>query len=306
MKHKHLSKTLQYLWETALAVIVFSVFLFFMPSKDEHVKTESNQIQFVFHESAEGWEEIFEEHELDDVLTWELKDEVIAWLDGWKDVAPPPTLPKKSCFVPWIRQNIDHGDYVLAYQQRSDVPTVCNVQRRLCNDGLLLGSYTQRACQENITYQYTETPVISYNTKTLSSLIQPTPPPYENARFGMDGKRYVPTKQTTYRNNSVNTANIGNPSGNGQLSTDGEDCRAPWWEVVKNRQFVRAYKSAFWFTNAACEVELRYCLDGELNGSFYYKYCEHMDMSWEDYILQSQDETESYQGNTIFQLINGL
>lgn len=31
-----------------------------------------------------------------------------------------------------------------------------------------------------------------------------------------------------------------------------------------------------------------------------------MDMSWEDYILQSQDETESYQGNTIFQLINGL
>lgn len=53
----------------------------------------------------------------------------------------------KSCTAPW-GQVIENGKSVLAYQQRTDDNTICNVQRRLCNDGKLAGSYTQRSCKE--------------------------------------------------------------------------------------------------------------------------------------------------------------
>jgi hypothetical protein len=40
---------------------------------------------------------------------------------------------KNDCITPW-NNVIKDGEYVLAYQQRDDVPTICNVQRRSCSD----------------------------------------------------------------------------------------------------------------------------------------------------------------------------
>ena len=46
------------------------------------VTTNGEEMQFVFHDSAEDWEDFFAENELDDILTGDLKDEVIDRLDN--------------------------------------------------------------------------------------------------------------------------------------------------------------------------------------------------------------------------------
>lgn len=54
-----------------------------------------------------------------------------------------------SCMTPWS-YTIEDGASVLAYQQRSDAPYICNIQRRICKDGKLSGSFTQVACDESL------------------------------------------------------------------------------------------------------------------------------------------------------------
>lgn len=45
---------------------------------------------------------------------------------------------------------MEHGASVLAYQQRTDAPNICNIQRRSCWNGKLSGSFTQRSCDESL------------------------------------------------------------------------------------------------------------------------------------------------------------
>ena len=77
--------------------------------------------------------------------------------------------------------------------------TICNVQRRVCNNGTLEGTYTQNSCQEAITYEYTRTQVISENTAKVDPLIQPQPAPNNGANFSTDGKINETTPATTSR-----------------------------------------------------------------------------------------------------------
>lgn len=41
-----------------------------------------------------------------------------------------------DCMTP-RGQKIAHKDFVLAYEQRKDVTTMCNVERRICSNGTL-------------------------------------------------------------------------------------------------------------------------------------------------------------------------
>ena len=61
----------------------------------------------------------------------------------------------KSCITPW-NYVVQHWEYVLAYQQRTDVPDICNVQKRVCKDGKLWWTYTQWYCNEDVEYKYTK------------------------------------------------------------------------------------------------------------------------------------------------------
>ena len=113
------------------------------------------------------------------------------WNDEWwHNLNPddPFNLPKwaiekplpKDCETPrWIK--LKDKESILAYQQRSDVPDICNVQRRTCNDWILDWSFTQPACDETVVYtnwssssrsitsestnvvSYTKKQVVSYN-----------------------------------------------------------------------------------------------------------------------------------------------
>lgn len=55
----------------------------------------------------------------------------------------------QSCLSP-RGYEMEHGASVLAYQQRSDTPNICNIQRRSCFNGKLSGTFTQRSCDETI------------------------------------------------------------------------------------------------------------------------------------------------------------
>jgi hypothetical protein len=43
----------------------------------------------------------------------------------------------KDCISPSGESTVLHGDFMIAYQQRTDVTSVCNVEKRYCNDGVL-------------------------------------------------------------------------------------------------------------------------------------------------------------------------
>ena len=63
------------------------------------------------------------------------------------DQARNKLLAEATCMTP-RGYPIDHGQSVLAYQQRADIPGVCKVERRVCLDGKLAGSFIQQHCEE--------------------------------------------------------------------------------------------------------------------------------------------------------------
>lgn len=67
-------------------------------------------------------------------------------------------------------------DFVLAYAQRKDVNTICDIEKRVCLSGTLGGSFTQDSCKDDIVYDYNRAEIVSYNKKVLNEYIQPTAP----------------------------------------------------------------------------------------------------------------------------------
>lgn len=80
-----------------------------------------------------------------------------------------------DCITPW-REKVKNQDFVLAYQQRTDVKTICNIEKRVCMSGTLGGSFLQPSCKEDVVYDYHRAEVVSYNQKVLNEYIQPAAP----------------------------------------------------------------------------------------------------------------------------------
>jgi hypothetical protein len=80
----------------------------------------------------------------------------------------------------------------LAYEQRSDAPNICNLQRRTCKNGKLSGKFTQASCDENLKGNIKYLSHITTNTEkaiTTDEFIQPSKPPKnENADFNLHGQ----------------------------------------------------------------------------------------------------------------------
>lgn len=191
----------------------------------------------------------------------------------------------KNCVTPW-NVVVQHWDYVLAYQQRSDVPDICNVQKRVCRDWVLNGTYTQWYCNEDIPYQYTKVAATEYNKKDPSQLVQnPRYAKYDWADYDKYGKinwsGNVPT--TIWDNESTPDAikHVNSVSLNNKTFLN---CIAPWWDIVIHGQFVKAYASPLGFTDDWCKVELRLCMDGELQWNYAYSKCKYTNISYSDYI----------------------
>jgi hypothetical protein len=77
-----------------------------------------------------------------------------------------------------------------------------------------------------------------------------------------------------------------------QTSRPYPDCVAPWGEAVKHGQFVKAYKHKNGFSDAPCEVQLRTCTVGKLEGTYEQLSCR----SWETSYLDRLEGIPSFDG----------
>ncbi len=235
---------------------------------------------------------------------------VVAMYEFW-DEARHKVLDGASCMTPW-GYSIDDWASVLAYQQRSDTPSICNIQRRTCKNGKLSGQFTQSSCNESKQGKMKKTDFSTYNAdpnpkKELqwdilaqekrreyleeNWYIQPDAPYYKNAQFNLNGKRApnpAPTTQALAPNQPTKDDVRDVP-----LSPDGKKyCTAPWWEKVKSGQFVKAYRFRNGFSDIPCQVQLRLCVDGELEWTYQNPSCQPWETSYEDFLdgYMNQDQ----------------
>ncbi len=189
----------------------------------------------------------------------------------------------KTCTLPrW--EKIKHEEYVLAYQQRGDEPSICNVQKRYCDNGMLSGTYPQRACKEPKHNAYENITLDPSNLKmnTHHFVVH-----HKKSKDLLTQSQYRPNKydpriiEKNHPNTIWNNAIKGTPQKDYQQNTTNwthhRDCTAPRWAIVNHGQFVKAYKRSKVFHNDTCEVELRICLDGVLQWNFKHKKCKHRD-----------------------------
>lgn len=188
-----------------------------------------------------------------------------------------------DCITP-RKEKVQNKDFVLAYQQRKDVNTICNIEKRVCLSGTLGGTFEQRSCQENVVYNYTKVAVISYNQKVLNEYIQPTDPVNIWAEFNTEGKIDAPeTQPTTERGTTKNTITTGAEVKQTPLSTKAS-CTAPRGQKIAHGQFIKAYKAPRWFIDLPCEVEIRACVNGKIKWTFTYTKCTFNNTTYTDYL----------------------
>jgi len=202
----------------------------------------------------------------------------------------------ENCITPWDTV-LKHWESVIAYEQRKDVPTICNAQRRVCNDWVLNWTYSQWACREDVEYKFTKVKVVSYNNKTPWELIQnPWYAKNDSSEFDTRGKINPDTKiPKTDWDNSVKDWTKKDSNINLWKKTN-YNCTSPWWDVVQHGQFIKAYRSPVWYTDQLCQVELRLCLDWVLNWAYTNKTCEYVWVSSQDYVEWNVDVTKPSQG----------
>lgn len=194
-------------------------------------------------------------------------------------------IPKKSCTTPrW--KIIGDSKFVLAYQQRQDVPDICNIQRRTCNDWVLGWSFTQKSCKTDIPYTYTTDSVILYNEKKIDPLIQPWNdlPINKGENFDNNGQINGVKVPDTVRNNTINESLESGEKTVNQIEDIQPNCISPRWDIVLNWQFVKAYMYKNWFINHPCEVQLRPCMQWSLEWTYKNASCKHRDIAFEDFM----------------------
>lgn len=198
-----------------------------------------------------------------------------------------------NCPTPWGYE-LMHGQSILAYQQDTNTPDTCNIERRFCRDGDLSGTFDQQSCSVNSEYSYFQEQFVSYNepktisipsTTTVVSLPATTngtttdSSPMTN-KTGIDEIIYNPNQQSTTRGDS--SENITQSVSVEQSKKYYPDCKTPRGETVKHSQFVKAYKHKNGFNDAPCQVQLRACSAGQLEGSYNYSSCTYWETSYLD------------------------
>lgn len=197
-----------------------------------------------------------------------------------------------DCITPRGKK-IKNKDFILAYEQRKDVNTMCNIEKRVCTSWVLLGSFEQRSCKEDIKYTYQKAEVISYNQKVINEYIQPKPPIHSWADFNTEWKIDTPEIPTTSRWNTNNTVEKDTPILQTTPPTK-RNCTTSRWQTIQHGQFTKAYKTPRGFINLPCEVEIRPCVNGELKWEYSHATCTFNNTTYEDYITAGAPATNSW------------
>lgn len=198
----------------------------------------------------------------------------------------------KTCKLPrW--ETIKHNEYVLAYQQRTDEPNICNIQKRHCKNWKLSGSYTQNACKEN---RSTHDPDINHHIFTVHHksrntdiLIQS-----KNRPNNYDPKIIEKDIPDTIWENNKKWGVYEDKKSNLLPEKEYRQCTSPRWDSIQHGQFIRAYQRAKWFNDVKCTVELRVCLEGTLKWSFKYQECKYINDSYESYYSNPDNRDPDY------------
>lgn len=210
----------------------------------------------------------------------------VVLLYGMEDKVKEKIFEERNCMTPWGYE-IEHGGSVLAYEQRSDAPHVCNLQRRICKNGKLSGSFTQASCDENKQGNIKHLSHITVNTQkaiTTDEFIQPSQhPKNENADFNLHGKIW-PNDKPHLISWPLQDEISEEPDAITLPQNPRKFCTAPWGEKVQAGHFVKAYRFQNGFTDIPCKVQLRLCVDGELEGTYYYPTCQPWETSYEDFL----------------------
>ncbi len=203
------------------------------------------------------------------------------------------------CVTPW-GEIVKDKDFVLAYQQRKDVNTICNIEKRACNNGFLWWSFIQSSCKEDVVYVYKKAEVISYNQQVINTYIQPTTAKNVWAEFTTQGKINETTKPIDTRGTSNNP--VRTQSGIAQTTLPTKiGCISPRWQKIEHGQFVKAYKAPRWFIDLACDVEIRACVNGSLKGAYIYNKCTFNNTTYSEYLKAGSPKSNT--GFLFFQRI---
>lgn len=187
-----------------------------------------------------------------------------------------------DCITPWD-EKVKDKDFVLAYEQRKDVKIICNIEKRICNDGILWGSFSQSSCKETGEYIYRKAQAISYNQKILNEYIQPVAPINSWATFSTEGKINETQKPIDKRGTGNNP--IKNQSGVSQLPSPSKtSCTTPRGQEIKHGQFIKAYKAPRGFIDLPCNVEIRACVNGNMKWNFRYAKCTFNNTIYSEYL----------------------
>lgn len=187
-----------------------------------------------------------------------------------------------DCITPWWDQ-VKHQDFILGYQQRKDVNSMCNIEKRICKNGVLGGTFSQSSCKEDMVYTYRNAEVVSYNQKVLNEFIQPPAPINEGAEFNTQWKINETTRPIDTRGTTNTPVRIIR-SWSQTIIPEKLSCRTPRGQIIQNGQFIKAYKSARGFINLGCDVEIRACVDGQLKGKYIYPKCKFYNTTYADYL----------------------
>ena len=207
-----------------------------------------------------------------------------------------------DCITPW-GEKIRNQDFILAYEQRTDVNTYCNIEKRICANGVLGGTFKQNSCKDNVVYNYRRAEIISYNQKILNDYIQPTKPINAWASFSTQGKINQTTKATDKRgtsNSPVLTDTTVTQSG----LPNKYNCITPRGQTIKHGQFVKAYKTPRGFIDLACDVQIRPCVNGSLKWTFTYSKCTFNNTTYTDYLKAGAPKSNT--GFLFFQRIKSV
>lgn len=206
----------------------------------------------------------------------------LVFIEGTNPELKEKAFQEKSCMTPWGYE-IEHWASLLAYQQRDDASHVCNIQRRVCKNGKLSGTFIQASCDERAVGNSRKLPYHVYNNQVLDEFIQPPQNArYHDADFTVHGKRENSSSPSIIPWVAYPQIHSDNEV---PLSAHNQSfCVAPWWERVEAGQFTKAYRFQNGFTDIPCKVQLRLCVNGKLEGNYYYPNCHPWSTSYEDFL----------------------
>jgi len=226
---------------------------------------------------------------------------ILYWMD---EELQDKAYEEKSCLTPWWYE-IDHWGSVFAYQQRTDTPEVCNVQRRVCKNGKLSWYYTLPSCVINLdwsvnwvdnsfqeqpstnwlaTSNIKDVPFHTYNNQSDKwEFVQPKKVARTNTNYDLKWKinwvmepRYIAWEISDWYEEEIPAVE--------QTQNPRKYCVAPWGEKVQQWQFVKAYRYQNWFYDIPCQVQIRLCVDWELEWTYQNPTCDFWNTSYEDFL----------------------